>query len=405
MKYRVTIHKEGKTDEVRTMEAPSRFDIYSQVKNEGGLVTLIREEAVWSLQSLTRYNFTFGTGVSQAQLTTVTKNLAGMLKAGLSLSRALTVIQKQSGGKSLRKIAADLEESVRKGSSFAEALGLHPKVFSTLYRAMIRAGEESGGLSEALRIIGLQMERSNRLVKKVKGALIYPAIIIVAIVTVFVLMMTFVVPTLTSTFIELKVKLPLATRIIAALSEFMVEHFSYLAIGTVVLVVGGYFFIRSPRGTTLVLRASLYLPVIGELVRETFAARASRTLSSLLSAGVPLLRALEITEEVIGKNPFGTVITGAAAGVKRGDSLSSAFVKETDLYPVFMSDMLAVGEETGNLAEMLRQVAEFYEEDVEERTKDLSSIIEPVIMLVVGVGVGVFALAMVAPIYSLSSAI
>lgn len=404
MRYRVTIRKDGK-DEVRVMDAASRFEIYSLVKNEGGLVTLVVEEHGMSIAALSHMNITIGTGVSADQLASVTKNLSGMLKAGLSLSRSLAVIEKQSGGKQIAKIATDLEESVRKGSSFAEALGKHPKVFPTLYRAMVKAGEESGGLSEALRILGVQMERSNRLIKKVKGALIYPAIIIVAIITVFILMMTFVVPTLTKTFKELNVELPLATRIIAALSELMANNIAALLLLIVAILVGGYFFVRSKTGSALVLAAALRIPVVGELVRETFSARASRTLSSLLSSGVPLLRALEITGEVIGSNRFGSVIEDAQERVRKGDPLSAAFSQQAALYPVFMSDMLAVGEETGNLAEMLRQVAEFYEEDVEERTKDLSAIIEPVIMLIVGAGVGIFAVAMISPIYSLSSAI
>ena len=405
MKFLATIRKEGKPDEIREIEALSRFAVYEAVKNEGGLVTLLTEKKRVLPEWMTRANVSIGTGVSSDQLATFTKNLAGMLKAGLTLSRALGIIEKQSGSKRLTAIAADIEESVRKGSSLYEALGRHENVFPALYRAMVKAGEESGTLAQSLSITGLQMERANRLIKKVRGALIYPAIIIVAIVTVFILMMTFVVPTLTLTFEELKVELPLATRVIAALSSFMTEHFALMLGGIAVLIIGGYFFIRSKPGGALVLTTALHLPVIGELVRETFAARGARTLSSLLASGVPLLHALEITEEVLGANAFGRVLQDAQGRVKRGEALSASFTEASALFPIFLSDMLAVGEETGNLAEMLRQVAEFYEEDVEERTKDLSTIIEPVIMLVVGVGVGIFAVAMIAPIYSLSSAI
>lgn len=389
---------------MREIEAPSRFAVYEQIKNEGGLVVLIAERHGFSRAWFSRFNILIGTGVTQDDLITMTKNLSGMLRAGLSLSRALSVIGKQSGKKRLRTIVHDLEESVRKGDSFHDALTKHANVFSSLYRAMVRAGEESGGLAESLSIVGIQMERTSRLVRKIRGALMYPAIILVAIVAVFVLMMIYVVPTLTKTFVDLEVELPLATRIIAAISDFMAINtwFVLLAIGA--FVVSCYLFVRSKRGGALVLRPTLYLPVIGTLVCETYAARASRTLSSLLSSGVPVLRVLEISGEVLGANVFGSVIDEARERVRRGEPLSAAFIEHANLFPMFMGDMLLVGEETGKVADMLKQVAEFYEEDVDQKTKDLSAIIEPVIMLVVGSGVGIFAVAMIAPIYSLSSA-
>ena len=159
------------------------------------------------------------------------------------------------------------------------------------------------------------------------------------------------------------------------------------------------------RGSAIVLWVALRLPVIGELVRETYTARAARTLSSLLSSGVPVLDALSITKEVVHADAFAKVVAEAEEHVKKGELLSASFATHTKLYPILMSDMLAVGEETGKVAEMLKQIAEFYEQDVAEKTKDLSTIIEPVLMLFIGVVVGIFAVSMIAPIYQLSSAI
>lgn len=406
MKYRVTIQKEGKQNEIRNIEAPSRFDVYEKIRNEGGIVVSLTELHGLGLVSFSKYNITFGTGISEDRIITMTKNLSGMLHAGLSLSRALGVLGKQSGNKRLKAIVLDIEESVRKGESFHEALDKHSRIFSSLYRAMVRAGEESGTLVESLSIISLQMERTSRLMKKVKGAMIYPAIILVAILGVSILMMIYVVPTLTKTFTSLNVTLPLATRVIVAISNFMVGNILLVLISMIAVLLVIYFYVRSKRGGAQVLHATLYIPVINELIRETYAARAARTISSLLSSGVPVLRVLEITEDVVGGgNIFGKIIRDSKERVKRGEPLSAAFVGQTRFYPVFMNDMISVGEETGNLAEMLKQVAEFYEEDVEQKTKDLSTIIEPVIMLIVGVGVGIFSVAIIAPIYSLSSAI
>ena len=305
----------------------------------------------------------------------------------------------------MKTIVTGLSESIRKGSSFHEALALYPKVFPELFVAMARAGEESGSLTEALTAVALQMERSEELVRKIRGAMIYPAIVITAVIIVAILMLIYVVPTLTKTFISLGVEVPLATRVIVAISSFVVAHLSLTALSFVALLVGSILFIRSRPGGVLVLFVALHMPVISELVRETYSARASRTLSSLLSAGVPVLEALSITKEVVHARVFAQVIGEAEVHVRKGELLSTAFAEHTKLYPILMGEMLSVGEETGKVAEMLKQIAEFYETDVAEKTKDLSTVIEPILMLVIGAVVGVFAVSIIAPIYSLSSAI
>jgi type IV pilus assembly protein PilC len=248
------------------------------------------------------------------------------------------------------------------------------------------------------------MERSEELIRKIRGAMIYPAIVITAVIVVGILMLMYVVPTLTNTFKELGVKVPLTTQIIVDVSDFMVANVTLVLVGLIALVVGGIAFVRSKLGNKIVLAIALHLPVVNELIRETYTARAARTLSSLLSSGVPVLDALSITKEVVHAPVFAKVVEEAEEHVRKGELLSTSFSEHTKLYPILMSDMLAVGEETGKVAEMLKQIAEFYEEDVAEKTKDLSTIIEPVLMLLIGTVVGIFAVSMIAPIYSLSSA-
>jgi type IV pilus assembly protein PilC len=403
MKFRVTVKKADGGNEERTVEAPTRYAIYDQASREGVTVVSIAEGGGFALPKW--LDITFGTGIKEVQLIIMTKNLSAMLSAGLSLSRALSVLERQSGNKRLTAVLADIEEAVRQGASFNDALRRHAKVFSALYISMVKAGEESGGLAAALSVVALQMERGNALIRKVKGAMIYPGIVISAIIVVGVLMMIFVVPTLTATFVSLKVKVPLATRIITAVSDFMVAHLVLVLAGLALFFGGLVLFVRSRPGGRLVLALSLHVPVVGELVRETFAARAARTLASLLSSGVPVVEALSIAGEVVGENAFGAVVAEARQAVEKGQPMSGAFAAHPKLYPILMSDMAAVGEETGTEADMLKKIAEFYEEDVEERTKDLSTIIEPVLMLFIGAAVGVFAVSMIAPIYSLSSAI
>ncbi|MDE2021497.1 MAG: type II secretion system F family protein [Patescibacteria group bacterium] len=399
----MTIRKEGAPDQTSVIEAPSRFAVYDQVQKDGGFVVELKEDEA-GFKTPAWLNISFGTGVKRSEIIRMAKNLSAMLAAGLSLSRALSVIERQSGNKHLKTIVMGLSGSIKKGSSFHEALSEYPHVFPSLFVAMVRAGEESGSLEEALTVVALQMERSEELVRKIRGAMIYPTIVITAIVIVGILMLMFVVPTLTKTFAELGVPVPLATQVIVSLSNFMVGNAVFVLVGLVVLVVGGIAFVRSRRGSGVVLSIALRLPVVGELVRETYTARAARTLSSLLSSGVPVLDALSITKDVVHADVFANVVAEAEQRVKKGELLSAPFSEHTKLYPVLMSEMLSVGEETGKVALMLKQIAEFYETDVGEKTKDLSTIIEPVLMLLIGVVVGIFAVAMIQPIYSLSSA-
>lgn len=405
MRFRVTIRKEGQAEETRVMDAPSRFAVYADIEKEGGLVTHIKDASegfrlpAWTNKTI------LGSEVKRSELIRFAKNVAAMLAAGLALSRALSIIERQSSSKRFKAIVADLEERIRGGSAFHEALAAHPKAFPGLFVAMVRAGEESGSLGDSLSVTALQMERAEELTKKVRGAMIYPSIVIAAVIIVAVLMLLYVVPTLTATFESLSVAVPLSTRAIVAISKFMVSHV-VLVIGALAGgVVGGVAFVRSPRGRALVTAFALRLPVIGELVRETYAARASRTLASLLSAGVPVLGALSITSDTLQSPAFSAVVQEAQERVKKGEALSAAFAAKSKLYPLQMSDMIAVGEETGKVAEMLKQIAELYEADVAEKTKDLSTIIEPALMLFIGAVVGIFAVSMIAPIYSLSAAI
>src|SRR6185369_10457969 len=273
MKFKATIRKEGVPDEVRIVEAPSRFDVYSQVRNEGGFVALIEEQHSLSFEALKRFNISIGTGVKRIEIIQTAKNLSAMLSAGLSISRALSVIERQSSNKNLKAIATGLSESVRKGASFHEALTGYPRVFPEIFVAMVRAGEESGSLAESLQVVALQMERSEELARKIKGAMIYPSIVVTAVIIVGVLMLIYVVPTLTNTFTSLGVKVPLATQIIVALSDFMVANVALVFIALIAIFVGIFVFVRSRIGSKIVLGGALHMPVIGELVRETYAAR------------------------------------------------------------------------------------------------------------------------------------
>jgi type IV pilus assembly protein PilC len=403
MKFKTVVKKADGSQETREIESTSRFALYAQVEKEGETVVSFEEKSGFTTPKW--MNLSIGGGVKTDARIAFTKNLSAMLSAGLPLSRALSVIERQSSNKTLKAIVVDLATKIRAGTSFHEALASHDRVFSTLFISMTKAGEEGGTLAESLQIVAKQMDRSSTLTKKVKGAMIYPSIILFAILIISILMLVFVVPVLASTFSQLGTGLPLSTKIILDMSNFMTHHYVIVGIGLVVFFGGGNYFIRTKKGASLVLTVAMHLPVIGELVKETYSARAARTLSSLLSSGVEMLTALSITQEVVGDNAFGKVVGEAAERVKKGEPLSAPFVEHPKLYPILLGDMVSVGEETGKVSDMLTQVAEYYENDVEDRTKDLSTIIEPMLMLFIGVFVGIFAVSMIAPIYSLSSSL
>lgn len=406
MKFRVTVRDGSGKEETSVMDLPNRFAIYESVEKSGKSVVTIAEGGgggfalpAWAKFTLTSDN------VKIEDRITFTKNLAAMLAAGLTLSRALSVIDRQSTNKALKKVTRALAESVKQGAPFHEALAMYPNVFAPLFVAMVKAGEESGTLADSLKVVAMQMDRAHTLAKKIKGAMIYPSIIVFAIVIISILMLIFVVPTLASTFEQLGAALPFATQVILNASNFVTGHL-FLFLTSVVVVVGAVvLFARSAIGKRAFMTVGLHLPVVKTLIRETYSARATRALASLLSSGVEMLSALAIARDIVGNARFGAVLTEAETLVRKGEPLSAAFANHQDLYPAFVCDMVAVGEETGKVSDMLAQVAEYYEADVEEQTKDLSTIIEPVLMLLIGAAVGVFALAMIAPIYSLSSAI
>ncbi|NCN52581.1 type II secretion system F family protein [Candidatus Parcubacteria bacterium] len=390
-----------------TVDAVDRFAVYDIARENGHLVTKVKKAGGFSLGSLLnveRINILISR-VKEDQLVMATRNLGSMLKAGLPLSRALSVIERQSKNPRLQSVMRDVRERISKGDGFHDALARYPKVFSPLYVAMVRAGEESGSLAESLQIIGQQLEQTSSLKKKVKGAMIYPAIVISVMGIIGVLMMIFVIPSITETFKKLDADLPTTTRILIGTSDFMSNH-AILTIGGMILVIAGFIYaLRTRIGKRIFHFITPRLPVIGTLVKETNSARTARTLSSLLSSGVDMLAAIEITQDVVQNIYYKQVIAEAAKRVEKGSPLSEVFVESEKLYPILLGEMILVGEETGQISKMLDEVAIFYETEVTQKTKDLSTIIEPVLMVFIGGVVGFFALAMIAPIYSISDSI
>ena len=334
-----------------------------------------------------------------------TRNLGVMIRVGLSLSRALAILERQTKNKKFKEVISNVGASIKKGSSFHDALAKFPKVFPPLFVSMVKAGEESGGLAEALAVVGKQMEKANTLKKKVKGALIYPSIIVFAMIIIGIVMLLYVVPTLTKTFNELNVELPKSTQFVITISDFLSNNTLVALLLIIILGVGAVIAFKSKRGRRIFEYIILHIPVVSNLVKETNSARTARTLSSLLASGVEVVSAISITGEVVQNSYYKEVLKRSEKDIQKGLPFSKAFIDNEKLYPILVGEMIAVGEETGQLSGMLHQVAEFYESEVDQKTKNMSTIVEPFLMILIGVVVGFFAISMVSPIYSISAGI
>jgi type IV pilus assembly protein PilC len=378
-------------------EAPDKMTLYKEVRKEGGTIVSAEEKT----EKVYFWKKMFSRGVKLDDKVTLAKNLAVMLDAGISVNRALSIIGKQASSKKLVSVMNSLSDSINRGDTLSGAMKNHPQVFSDLFVMMVHSGEESGKLSGALRLVAGQMERASSLNKKVKGAMIYPTVVIIVMIILGIVLLVYMVPTLTETFKGLGVELPLPTRIIVAISDFLRNN--YLILGGFLLVggLGLFSFLKTAKGKRMKDYFVLHLPLITPLVKQVNAARTARTLSSLISSSVNIISALEVTRDVLQNSYYKEALKDAGETIQKGETISSILMKATDLYPIYVGEMVAVGEETGELSTMLENVANFYEEEVDEKTKNLSTLIEPILMIFIGVAVGIFAVSMLLPTYSL----
>lgn len=400
--YKV-VNKEGKNTE-GTMKAQDKFELYHLLKKDGNTIISVKEEKP-SFSSYFKNIFSFVGNVKAHDKILFARNLGQMLSAGLSITRGLSIMERQAKPGKFRDILKNLNDDLSKGITLSDAMKDYPDVFTQLFVSMVRAGEESGNLALALTNVGNQMEKSYQLAKKIKGAMMYPIVITSLMVVIGVLMMVYMVPTLTATFKGLGVKLPLATRMIIFVSDFLTSYFVYVIIGTIIFIIAFIAGLRTKKGQRILDGVVLKVPVVNEITKQLNSARTARTLSSLLSSGVEIVVAIDATRDVVQNSYYKEVLNKVGIAIQKGEQISTVFIANEKYYPLFVGEMVSVGEETGKIGEMLLGVAEFYENEVDQKTKDMSSIIEPLLMIFIGVAVGFFALAMLGPTYSLADAL
>lgn len=389
------------------LEVSDRRALYAEISKDGG--TIISAFEVKDGKKRLPKLFSAGIlgGVRTAEKINIAKNLGSMLEAGLPLTRALAVLERQTRNKKLKNIFLKIQDNVSKGETLSKSFAEFPGVFPKIFVSMVKAGEESGSIARSLKSIAEQMEKNHLLVKRLRGAMIYPAIVVSVMIVISILLLIFLVPTLTQTFSELDLDLPLSTKIIIGLSSFLKNNTLSSILILIFLVSFTAFVFRTKSGKRVLSYSFLKLPIISNLIKESNSARTARTLSSLLSAGVDFLVAIQITRDVI-QNPFyKKILESAEENVRKGDTISSVFLdrRTQNFYPPFVGEMVSIGEETGKLSQMFENVASFYEEEINQKTKNFSTIVEPILMVCIGLFVGIFAVSMLGPIYSLVDAI
>ena len=378
----------------------------AKLLHEQGFV-LVRADIEETERGKKRFSITlpFLGGVSLSEKLMFARNLRTMVSSGISFPKACSVLAQQAKSSKFKKALGTIQDEIAKGTSLSEALSQHPAIFSELFQSMVKAGEESGTLDESLKVLAEQLKREHDLKSTIQGAMIYPAVIITAMIGIGILMLVMVVPQLAETFASFDVSLPATTLFVIFLGTNLAKF--WFVVPFVVVGLGFLFrFIqRTESGEKAIGSAFLKIPVLSQLVRKTNAAYTIRTLGSLLGSGVPIVRSLEITSGVVSNIYYKKALIETAKEVGKGAKLSESLRRYQNIYPPLVIQMIEVGEETGKTSDVLSKLAEFYEEEIGNATKNLASVIEPVLMLIIGGIVGFFAVSMIQPMYSMLQAI
>jgi len=333
------------------------------------------------------------------------QQLGIMTQTGVSLSAGLKTLSEQTKNKKFKKILLSLKETVERGNQLSDGLMVYEKVFGELFINMIRSGESSGKLEEVLKQLFVQMKKDHAIVTKVRGAMIYPSIILTAMLGVGIMVVVYIIPNLITVFEDLGANLPFATRALINISKFSTQYGIFLLIGGIVLVSMFFWAITRKTGKHAFHTLLLSLPIIGGIIKKINIARFCRTFSSLLKTDISIVRTFEITSKVLGNVRYQSALVEAKEKIKKGQTVHDSLSPYPKLFPPIILQMVSVGEETGSMDDILEQSAVFFEDDVDQIMKNLPSIIEPILILLLGVGVGAMAIAIIMPMYSLSQQI
>jgi type IV pilus assembly protein PilC len=344
----------------------------------------------------------FGVKVKARELSVFTRQFATMIDAGLPIVQCLSILSEQSDNKTLRATLHMIRKDVEGGSTLAEALKKHPKIFDDLYVNMVAAGEMGGVLNNVLNRIAMFIEKASKLKKKVKGAMIYPTTIVSVAVIVVAILLIFVIPVFAQLYTSMGKALPVPTQITISISNWFVSSWYLIVLGVGGVIFGISFYYKTADGRMTIDRLLLRLPIFGDLLRKVAVARFSQNMAILLSSGVPILDGLAITARTAGNKVVEKAIVDSRTSISQGKTVAEP-LKDSKIFPPMVCQMVAVGENTGGLDTMLRKVAELYEEEVDDAVTNLTAMMEPMIMIVLGVILGGLVISMYLPIFQLGS--
>lgn len=377
-----------------------------EAQTPGAAAKLVRQQGliVISLSSRSGFSFSFfKERVSTTDVTNFTRQLSTMINAGLPITEALLILRAQTNSAMtsiVSKILADIEE----GQSMSSAISKFPNVFSKTYIALIRSGEVGGVLDEVLKRLSEDMEKQEEFRGKVKGALIYPIIIIFGMIAVAILMIVFVVPRLTTLYEQFNADLPITTKFLIALSKIMI---SYWPLVIAALAAAAWFFQgyrKTKEGSKKVDELIFKIPIIGDLQRQIILTDLTRTLSLMIASGVSILEGLQISADVVANSIIKDALTDVIKMIEKGFPMAFAFARHPEAFPFILSQMIAVGEETGKMDEVLTKISHVFEVESDQKVKALTAAIEPIILIVLGVGVAFLVISIIMPIYNLTTA-
>ncbi len=380
-----------------------------EANNRAEVVSYLRDNRLTPIQISESHNLqlpfmTYFSKVKDSDVVIFTRQLASMIQTGLTLVESLTILKNQSTKPALRSVILDLIASISAGNSLSTALSYHRDVFSDVYIALIKASETGGVMDKVLGRLAENLEQSEDLKKKIKSAMFYPLIVGGGVIGVIVIMNLFVIPQLAQLYEGLDVELPLITRIVLGTSSFFINAFPIIVILLVIGVVLIKRFAKTPQGIELIDTYKLKIPVMGGILRLSIEDEISRTLSLLISSGTSMLESLSITANVANNYVYKKAMLNSATLVEKGINLSTAF-EQQNLFPPIMVQMTKVGESTGKIDDSLGKVSQYFERDLSLKIRTLTTAIEPILLLFLGVTVGFLIISVISPIYSIISSI
>ncbi|HVE78912.1 MAG TPA: type II secretion system F family protein [Gemmatimonadaceae bacterium] len=376
------------------MEAKSRDEVVAQLRRQRQVVVKVDEQTKRKS----------GGSISMRDIVIFTRQFSTMINAGLPLVQALDILSKQSENKALQEVTKQVVFDVESGNTVADALRKHPKAFSDLYVNMVAAGEAGGILDTILMRLATFMEKNDALIRKVKGAAIYPAVIMSVAAIAIAVLLIFVIPVFESMFASVNLTLPLPTRIVVGMSRFLTGYWWAVLVGMIATVYLFINYYKTANGRLVIDRLMLKAPVLGDVLRKSAVSRFTRTLGTLISSGVSILEGLEITAKTAGNRVIQDAIMASRASIAGGDTISAPLAK-SQVFPPMVISMIAVGEQTGGLDEMLSKIADFYDEEVDAAVSGLLALMEPVMIVVLGVVVGGMVVAMYLPIFDMMNVV